>query len=92
MKAVGSVGSYMNKALRVLQERIERETEKYPWPDENIPAEEVSKNLGKHGQAARVARYLRDIAHQKGDNTVAQEFGQKAETYAAYVPDQKAKL
>lgn len=66
--------------------------EKYPWPPKNINAEEVSKNPSKYGQAARVARYLRDVAREIGDDPAYQEFVKKAEAYAAHIPDQKAKL
>lgn len=66
--------------------------ERYPWPPENVPPEGVSKRLSEYGQAARVARHLRDVARQIEDGVHAQEFGRKAEAYAAYIPDQKAKL
>ena len=66
--------------------------ERYPWPPENVSSEDVSKRLSEYGQAARVARHLRDVARQIEDGARAQEFGRKAEAYAAYIPDQKAKL
>lgn len=59
----------------------------YPWPPESD-----SENLSKHGQAARVARHLRDVARQISDEAHEREFAAKAEMYAAHVPDQKAKL
>ncbi len=64
----------------------------YPWPPEDISAEEVSGRLSEYGQAARVARHLRDIAKAMGDEARAEEFGKKAEVFAAHIPDQKAKL
>lgn len=63
----------------------------YPWPLEDVSSEEVSKKMSEYGQAARVARHLRDIAHQSGDTVRAEEFEVKMRAYAKYVPDQKAK-
>ena len=64
----------------------------YPWPPENVSAEGISKRLSEYGQAARVARHLRDVARKTEDVAKAQEFGRKAEVYATYIPDQKTKL
>ncbi|MBI2121641.1 MAG: hypothetical protein HYT98_00820 [Candidatus Sungbacteria bacterium] len=80
------------KASDTYSTKMSKLAEKYPWPTENTSAEEISKNMGKYGQAARVARCLRDISRRKGDIPKSQEFAQKAEVYAAYIPDQKAKL
>jgi hypothetical protein len=63
----------------------------YPWPPDMSP-EEVSRDMSAYGQAARVARHLRDIARQVGDDMRIQEFERKAQKYAAHIPDQKAKL
>ena len=66
--------------------------ERYPWPPENVPPDDVSKQLSEYGQVARVARHLRDVARKTQYSAHAEEFGRKAEAYAAYIPDQKAKL
>lgn len=69
--------------------------ESFPWPPENTSSEEVSgssEKLSEYGQAARVARHLRDVAKKIGDEELAQEFARKAEAYTAHIPDQKAKL
>lgn len=64
----------------------------YPWPPENISSEDVLRRLSEYGQAARVARHLRDVARKIEDIAKVQEFGRKAEAYVAHIPDQKAKL
>jgi hypothetical protein len=64
----------------------------YPWPPEEVSSETAFEEISKYGQAARVARHVRDVARQAGDEARAQEFAAKAENYAVYVPDQKAKL
>lgn len=80
------------KAARLHAAKIFELAERYPWPSESVPLEDVSTRLSEYGQAARVARHLRDVARATEDSARAQEFGRKAEAYAAHIPDQKAKL
>lgn len=73
-------------------EKIFELAETFLWPSEEGFGEETPNKLSEYGQAARVARHLRDVARQVHDDIKADIFGRKAELYAAYVPDQKAKL
>ena len=66
--------------------------EKYPWPPENVSSEDVLKKMSEYGQAARIARHIRDVARKIENTAKDQEFGRKAEVYAVRIPDQKAKL
>ncbi len=79
-------------AIHTRAKRIFKLVEDYPWPSEEVSQEEVFAMQGEYGQAARVARHMRDIARDVGESERAEEFGKKAKTYAAYIPDQKAKL
>jgi len=80
------------KAAATRVARIFEIAETYPWPLEEISPKEVSERMSEYGQATRVARHLRDVARQAGDEARTQEFGRKAKAYAAYIPDQKVKL
>lgn len=80
------------KAARLHARKVFELAERYPWPPESVSSEDVSMRFGEYGQAARVARHLRDVARATKDSARTQEFGGKAEAYAAYIPDQKAKL
>ncbi len=64
----------------------------YPWPPEDASPHDISQRIDEYGQAARVARHLRDIARAMKEGGRAEEFGKKAEMYAAHISDQKAKL
>ncbi|GEM_PF-4381232 len=61
--------------------------ERYPWP-----SKEEKSDKSVYGQAARVARQLRDVARTTDDKEKAAEYEEKAKSYSEEVPDQKAKL
>ena len=81
-----------NESLVIRAKKVFKLSETYPWPQEGVCSEEASLKLSEYGQAARVARYLRDVAKEVNDQSRSQEFGRKAEAYSTYIPDQKAKL